>query len=152
MLQARYNINHHEYKDKTRILALTSGSNFGATKSDDHMLERLNAIMGNLDNPDVVERYQNIRNIDFPDSTRERLNDRVTPADLMYNDCFRQHCEISERFRKNLIGIHDLRKIGDGSTRFHISISRGYERYLVDYITRLDSETIDRISLSNNIN
>lgn len=135
-------------KDKTRLLALNSGSNFGyAQIHDEHLIERLNNFVGNLDNDKVYQRHIQMRNIDMPNFKRERVDGNNIIADLILTDNFKQHNEIMERYRSELPTMTDLRRISDGATRYHIAISRGYERHLIDFITKLDTEMLDRQSI-----
>lgn len=135
-------------RDKTRLLLLTSGSDFGYNMlHDEHLIERLNNIIGNLDNNDVYDKYNSLRNVEMPDLKRHRSGNTDSRSDILLNDTFRQHKEIMTRYRKKLPNMHDIRKISDGATRFHIASSRGYERHLIEFISQLDSEMLDRKSI-----
>lgn len=131
-------------KDKTRLMALTSGSAFGYNEiHEEHMIERLNNIIGNLDNESVYQTYYDLRNREMPDLER-RVNTGPISSDMLLYDNFRQHNEIMTRYRKRLPNLHDIRKISEGAMRYHISCSRGYERHLVNFISQLDTEMLDR--------
>ena len=149
MIPYRVNVISPYLKDKTRLTALSSGVQFGYNMiHDEHMMERLNAFVGNLSNQDVYDTYRHLRNREMPDLTRERVlgNEHIS-SDILLNDTFRQHNEICERYRKKLTSLHDIRKLNDGATRYHIACSRGYERHLVDFISRMDTEMLDRKSI-----
>ena len=148
MLPYRVHVISPYLKDKTRLLALTSGSDFGYNMiHDEHIMERMNNIVGNLGNPKVYQHYSVLRNREYPDLTREKTIGNNVTSDILLNDTFRQHCEINERYRKKLPQLHDIRKVSDGATRYHMATSRGYERHLVDFISRLDTEMLDRKSI-----
>jgi len=135
-------------RDKTRLFALTSGADFGYNViHDEHLIERLNSFVGNLDNSKVYNQHSRIRNIAQPDFKRGRERTANTISDLILPDNFKQHSEMMERYRGGLPTMTDIRQISDGATRHHIACSRGYERHLVNFITRLDTEMLDRKSI-----
>lgn len=135
-------------RDRTRLLVLTSGSKFGATQlHDEHIIERLDRIMANMDNDSVHQTHRALHNRIYPDLSRERVNDGKIVSDILLKDTFRQHRGIEERYRKFLPNLSDIRNIYEPSTKFHRSLSRGYERELVDFVNRSDAEMIDRNTL-----
>ena len=135
-------------KDKTRLIALTSGSEFGYNIiHDEHMMERLNNMIGNLSNDNIYDTYNTMRNLEMPDLKRDRVDNGNVSSDMLLYDNFRQHNEIMTRYRKLLPNMYDIRKISEGATRYHIASSRGYERHLVNFISKLDTEMLDRKSI-----
>ena len=134
-------------RDMTRLALLSSGSSFGLTSlSDEHLMERLNSLMANLDNPELHQEHELLKVVDYPDLDRERTSGTVA-SDVLLKDTFRQHSAINERYRKRLVNLEDVRNIFEPSTKYHRAISRGYERHLVDFIGKLDGEMINRASL-----
>ena len=135
-------------KDRTRLLVMTSGAKFGAVPlHDEHIVERLDRVVANLDNDTVHQTHHALRMREYPDLSRERVSGNMVVSDILLRDTFRQHHGIAERYRKFLPNMADIRSIYEPSTKFHRTISRGYERDLVDFIGRVDSEMIDRQTL-----
>jgi hypothetical protein len=149
MIPHRVHVISPYLKDKTRLIALSSGSKFGYNVNihDEHMIERLNNVIGNLGNTDIYQRYDFMRNMEMPDLTREKVVSGNVSSDILLIDTFRQHNEINERYRKKFVQLHDIRRLSEGATRYHIASSRGYERHLVDFISRLDTEMLDRSTI-----
>jgi len=135
--------------DKTRLLALSSGSTFGELViHDEHLMAHLNNFVQNLGNESIHQMYGVLRHRDFPELTRHRTQENERPmSDILLRDTNRQHMGITERYRKFLPSLFDIRKISEPSTKVHISMSRGYERHLIDSFSRLDAEAIDRSNI-----
>ena len=134
-------------RDRTRLALLSSGSSFGMSSlHDEHLMERLNSLMNNLDNPDMHRQHELLKIVDYPELTRARTSDTIA-SDMLLKDTFRQHSAINERYRKLLVGLEDIRNIYEPSTKYHRAISRGYERHLVDFIGKLDAEMLNRSTL-----
>jgi len=132
-------------KANSRLLFLTSGASFGSTDvHDEHLIERMNQFVGNIENQEPKDIYDRIRNVGYPDLNRERVVGEAAPSDIMISDISRQNKSIEERFRKGLTGIGDLRRLTDVATRYHIAMSRGFERHLVNLINNMDSEAFNR--------
>ncbi len=116
---------------RTRLIALSSKGKFGQTEWDtDHMVERLDAFVGNCQNDAPHRLYDSLKGNGV--------------SDVTLKDTFRQHCGINEKFYPNRPDFADIRKIADFGVRMHLSVSRGYERYLVEHFNRLDSEWLNR--------
>jgi hypothetical protein len=135
--------------DKTRLTALSSATPYGSTTiHDEHIIERMNAFIDNLQRPDVYRRYDLLRTHEPHNLTRAKtVVSRNTMSDILLRDTFRQNFALDERYRKGLLRLEDIRRISDPATRFHISCSRGYERHLVNSINSLDGEGINRLSI-----
>lgn len=135
-------------KDRTRLLVLTSGAKFGGIQlHDEHIMERLDKIVGNMDNSEVHMTHNLIHSLTYPDLSRDRTHFTSYGSDILLKDTFRQHMGIEERYRKFLPNMTDIRNIYEPTSKYHRSMSRGYERALVDFINRVDSEMIDRQTL-----
>lgn len=135
-------------KDRTRLLVLTSGAKYGNVPYHDEIfLDRLDKIVSNMNNDNVHLTHNRLHIRDFPDLTRERISSNNISSDILLKDTFRQHKGIEERYRKSLPNVRDIKMIYEPATKFHYSISRGYERDIVDFFGKIDSELIDRNSL-----
>lgn len=132
--------------DKTRLTALSSGSNYGNTTiHDEHLLEKMNNFIENLNNEKIDLMLSKMRQRDFPDLSRARVSDNFNlSSDMLLKDTFRQHHGIEEAFRKFLPNMNDIRKISEPSTKYHLSMARGYERHILEMMGRLDAEALDR--------
>lgn len=149
MLDYRYNTLNPYIKDKTRLTALSSGYPYGSLEIDDeHLIKKMDSFVKSLDNPNIYEQYQNLRNRPFPNMNRQKTkNDYQVKSDILINDIFRQNKMIEEMYRKGLCTLGDIRKINDEITRRSISSSRGYEKYLVEFLNNLDAEALNRKSI-----
>ncbi len=135
-------------RDRTRILALTSGAKFGNVPiHDEYIIERLDKVVANMDNDMVHATHQTMRIRPYPDLSRQRVEGNAVVSDILLRDTFRQHRGIEERYRKFLPNLHDIRLMYEPTTKLHRSLSRGYERELVNFIGRVDGEMIDRNTL-----
>lgn len=118
------------------------------------MIERLNTISGLATDLDHKERYRNIK---IKKMVHEDvMENHVIPSDMILSDRHRKLALISERFRKNVIMLHDLRKIDDPAIKYHIAISRGIERVIVEHLIKTDTEILENkhfhnLSLKNKI-
>jgi hypothetical protein len=131
-----------------RLIASHSGSNFGLQDNEEHLLQRLNNILESLEHPEPYEHYMRLTNVPFPDLSRERVDMGIPQfSDITLKDTARQNRSMEERFRKNLMTIQDVRKLTDTATRLHYPASRGLERRMLDIITDLDSEALNRSTI-----
>lgn len=145
MLPLQYHTISPYLRDKTRLTALSSGIEYGESQlSDNHIADRLEGILSHIENEEPHQLYSILRTRVYPDLSRERISDNRVASDILLPDTFRQHKGINERFHKQLPSIGDIRRLYEPITKYHIAISRGYERHLVDFITDLDSEMISR--------
>lgn len=143
----KYHVFAPYLRDKTRLTLMDSGKPFGMMEGD-HIMDRLNSYVESVGNPKPYQGYNLFRSIPYPDLRRERpFHEQNILSDLLYNDTFRQLRGIEEKYRYNLPNVADMRKLGDPSTRYHRSISRGLERKLVDDINGLDTEMLTRQSI-----
>lgn len=149
MLDLKYETISPYLRDRSRLIALSSGSNFGEFElSPEHLVERLNSVIGNFNNERAFTHYDVLKRREYPELSRERvIGNHNVSSDILLKDTFRQHRGIEERYRKFLPNLRDIRAIGDPSTKYHIASSRGFERHLIDHINRLDAEKIDRSSI-----
>lgn len=148
MLPLKYHTISPLLYEKTRLSALSSNIPYGSTDlHNEHIIQRMNGIVEVLGGYDVHNNYEMIRTREPPDLYRERSHNRKSYSDILLKDTFRQYNGMEERYRRGLPRIEDLRNISDPATKYHRTISRGYERYLVDYINRLDGEGLDRRSI-----
>lgn len=139
-------------RDRTRLLVLTSGAKFGNIPyHDEHIIDRLDKVVANMDNDTVHLTHSRLHNRVYPDLSRERSDNSMIVSDILLKDTFRQHRGMEERYRKFLPNLRDIKMIYEPATKFHHSISRGYERDIVDFIGRADSEMIDRNTLKPSI-
>lgn len=145
MLPYKYNVISPYLRDKTRLLLLHSGSQFGMTEvHDEHIMERLDKFVTSIGESKAFDQHLRHTTRDFPDSNRPKQESDFILSDIALKDTFRQHKAINERYRRKLINPENLMPLFDGATRYHISISRGYERELVNHIYLMDSEFINR--------
>lgn len=148
MLDLKYNTLRPYLIDKTRLTALSSGSNFGYHEEDDHLFRRLDNFVSRLGHPDVDNYYSEIRNRRYPDLDREKeVGDFQIISDLLLPDTFRQHKGIEEKYRKGIPSYYDLVRIAEPVTKLGISMTRGYERHLVDSLGYLDNEYLNRYTI-----
>ena len=133
------------YRPYTRMLFLTGDSKWGSTEiHSEHLLERLNSFVGNLSNNIPYDFHASIASVPFPEMSRDRVNDFGIKSDLVLHDVNRQGLGISERYHKGLTRMRDLRRIADPATKYHLSISNGFERDLVNRINDMDEEYLNR--------
>ncbi len=130
-----------------RLLASHSGSQFGIRLDEEHLVERLNAIITASESPEPFEHHRALTNVPFPDMDRERTEGPPVYSDITLKDTSRQNGGMEERFRKGLMGIPDVRMMTDTSTRLHYPASRGLERKIIQTIQSLDSEAINRLTI-----
>jgi hypothetical protein len=149
MLDYRYNTISPFIKDKTRLFALSSGYHYGNLSLDDeHLAKKMDSFIQALDNPEVYQTYERLRNRDFPDLNRRKsLGSYSVKSDILLNDNFRQNNMIEEIYRRGLCSLGDIRKLSDEITRRSVASSRGYERDLVLFLNNLDAESINRKSI-----
>lgn len=135
-------------RDRTRLLVMTSGAKFGNVPlHDEHIIERMDKVVANMDNESVHQTHRAIHNREYPDLGRERVVGHNISSDILLRDSFRQHKGMSEKYRKFLPNLQDIRLIYEPASKFHHTISRGYERDLVGFIGKVDAEMIDRNTL-----
>jgi hypothetical protein len=134
----------------SRLYLLSSGAEFGSTElHDEHIMDRLDHFVRNLDNNQVPNIYDKMKTREYPDLDRGKvLGNSQVVTDILLKDNFRQHSGIEEKYRKKLSPLHSLRNIFDPATKYHRSISRGFERQLIEMINRLDTEKLDRQTLN----
>jgi hypothetical protein len=130
--------------DNLRLISLTSNFPYGRESiNDEHLLEKFETFVTNLSNPRPFEITNKFRNVLMPSDNRVVRFANVN-SDLMLKDTFRQHHAIRSKFYFDLVSMSDLRLLNDGATRYHISISRGLERKMVNHFNQLDCEYFDR--------
>lgn len=129
--------------DKSRIMLLNSNGIFGHQTDNNHLISRLNGYVDAINDDESYQIYQMHHSHPFPDLDRERVY-RPLISDLTLGDVSRQNTSISERYHKNLPRMSSLVYIYDPVYRHHRAISRGHERALVNLITSMDEETLNR--------
>lgn len=145
MLELKYHTISPYVKDQTRITALSSGSHFGVQEGQEHYMERLERFLNVLGEPKITDTYRFMRHREYPDIDREKVQGNFgLMSDILLSDTFRQHKGIEEKYRRGQMNLFDMNRIGDPATRLHLSMSRGYERHLIEHFGRLDSEYLDR--------
>ena len=148
MLPHKYHTISPYLRDKTRMVLLTSGVNWGSTEiHDERYMERLEKTIESLSNGQGIILHNRHLIRDYPDLKRPKRNGDRILSDLALRDTFRQHRGISERYRRGLTGVEDVMRISDGATKYHIATSRGYERHLIETMIGMDSEFINRANL-----
>lgn len=130
--------------DKTRLFMLTSNSNFGYQGSDEHMMSRLNNYVESIYNPLPYKIHDFHHSHPYPDLDREKTTSNRIFSDLVLRDSSRQNTSIEERYRHNMVRMGDLVNIYDPVYKYHRAISRGHERHLVNMITSMDEEMLNR--------
>lgn len=139
-------------QNRIRVATLTSGSKFGEYQlGNEHMMERMNNFVRNIDNPEIERIYQSQLANEYPDLAIGANRMETYQSDFNLKDTNRLHMGIEERYRKKKIPISEYRKISDPVTRLHRAMSRGVERQLVDAINTYDNEVINQKSIRPNI-
>jgi len=134
--------------NKTRLIALHSLIDFGSfSLSDDRPAMMLNNFIDNISNQNAHDLYSRHHSIEYPDLKRGQVYARPINSDILLKDTFRHHEAIRGIYRRGQPDLYDIKKIYDPSTKIHHSISRGYERHLMDTLNRIDSEMVDRKTL-----
>lgn len=134
----------HKYIDKPRLLFVDEGYD-PMVMDETNYLSKMNNFIGNIEKP--ILKF----GVEYPDISqaayglgRTEVIRRTIPSDILMKETFRQHKSIEERYLKNRVYGKDIKKINDGVCKFHLAMSRGFERFLVDMINSLDDEYINR--------
>ena len=150
MIGLKYHTVSPYIKDKTRLGLLVSHP-FNEDLNDEWLMHSLNNFIDTISEPQIYQLHSFMTTRVYPDLTRERVLDSDSKSDILLRDTSRQHMGIEERYNKGLVSIDSIRRIMEPSTKFHWSISRGYERELVDSINKISSENINRRKIKPDI-
>ena len=133
-------------KDKTRLLALSCGNDFGSiATSEDRIFDHMDNFVSKLSSEVGFNHHRNVHQVLYPTFSEGSLhNNAIAPSDVLLKDTFRQHRTINDTYRKGIPDMYDIKKIYDPSTKLYHSISRGYERHLIETMGLLDSEILNR--------
>lgn len=113
------------------------------TKPDDpeRIMKQLNGHLEALQDPNAHEKLYA--------SKPTQLNDTFLRPVVV--DKFGESNVLKERYRPNLMGLNELRKIADMSYKYHMAMATKAERDLIDYYNHLEDEYWTRIFVASNI-
>jgi hypothetical protein len=134
-------------KNRMRLIALSSGAVYGEIfhpSGDDHLVDRMDKFVGNIDSDDVNDAMDFINSTPYPAFDKERAFRPTVHVDLVLPDKGRDTYHIEERFRSGKSTLCDIRMLNDTATRLHYPVARGLERDLIHHINLLDNEIVNK--------
>lgn len=130
------------FKTDMRYFSASNSANILQDTSDpQRIIKQLNGHLDAINDPKTHQRIFDNRTTQFNDSFVKQ-----TELDKNFKNDF-----LKERFRPNLFGLSELRRIVDMGFKYHMSIATKDERDIIDHYTNLEDEYYNRVYIDSNL-
>jgi hypothetical protein len=130
------------FKSDMRHFSLSNSTNILQNTSDpERIIKQLNGHLDAINDPKVHQKIFDSKTTQFNDSFVKQ-----TDLDKNFKNDF-----LKERFRPNLFGLGDLRRIVDMGFKYHRAIATKDERDIIDHYTQLEDEYYNKVYIDSNL-